>query len=172
MVNRARALRRRSTATEEWLWSVLRGRRLEGAKFRRQHPMGPYVVDFFCPDAGLIIELDGSGHHGRIEADAQRTSFLQRTGNRVLRIWNNDVTENPEGVVQHILDALLTPHPGPLPQGARGQGEGAHGVNATQALHQATKPEIATHVAPSPLAGEGRGEGVLPQAAQHLNVET
>lgn len=83
--------------------------------------MGPYIVDFFCSSAGLVIELDGSGHHGRAETDAQRTSFLHKTGNRVLRIWNNDVTDNPEGVIEHILDALLTPHPGPLPRGERGQ---------------------------------------------------
>ena len=92
--------------------------------------MGPYVVDFFCSDAGLIIELDGSGHHGRIEEDAKRTSFFQDTGNRVIRIWNNDVTENPEGVIECILAALDTPHPGPLPQGERGHVRGPHGIDA------------------------------------------
>ncbi|MCH8817433.1 MAG: endonuclease domain-containing protein [Chloroflexi bacterium] len=161
MVNRARALRRQSTDAEEWLWSVLRGRRLEGAKFRRQHPMGPYIVDFFCPDVRLIIELDGSGHHVRAESDAQRTSFLQRTGNRVLRIWNNDVTENPEGVIECILDALRTPHPNPLPQGARGQVDGIHSVDEKQTpsttLCNVQARNLASRFAPSPHRGRGLG---------------
>src|SRR6266852_562955 len=91
----ARRLRRDSTDAERRLWAVLRDRRLAGYRFRRQHPVGDYIVDFACTKHGLIIE-----------ADERRTAFLRAEGWRVLRFWNNDILANPEGVVETILETL------------------------------------------------------------------
>ena len=120
---RASALRRAETDAERSLWQHVRNRKLSGAKFRRQQPIGPYIVDFFCPEAKLIIELDGS-HHDRdrqSEMDRCRTRFLVEVGYRILRFWNSDVQQNLAGVLHQIGLALDTPHPDPLPQGAREQ---------------------------------------------------
>jgi very-short-patch-repair endonuclease len=83
----------------------LRDRRLEGHRFRRQHPVGDFVVDFACTKHRLIIEADGSQHADN-PADDRRTAFLQKEGWRVLRFWNSDVLANTEGVVDIILQAL------------------------------------------------------------------
>ncbi|MGO8921237.1 MAG: endonuclease domain-containing protein [Stellaceae bacterium] len=101
----ARRLRTTPTDAEIRLWSRLRRKLLEGFRFRRQHPMGPYVVDFFCPDAKLIVEVDG-GQHAESASDVVRTSWLEARGYRVIRFWNNDVLGNTEGVLLSILDAL------------------------------------------------------------------
>jgi very-short-patch-repair endonuclease len=119
----ARRLRRQQTDAERLLWSRLRDRRLDGWKFRRQFPIDCYVVDFFCADAHLIIELDGGQHAVRIGADAAR-KILQTMGYIVLRFWNNDVMRNIEGVREEIMTALGRspsdpPHPDPLPYGER-----------------------------------------------------
>jgi len=100
---------------EKKLWRYLRDRRLARAKFRRQHPIGPYIVDFYCDEARLAIELDGGGHGHEEEAayDALRTSELAKLGIRVLRFWNNDVTGNLDGVLKTILDALGESPPSP-----------------------------------------------------------
>jgi very-short-patch-repair endonuclease len=119
---KARKLRLRPTEVEQRLWFRLRNRRLAGAKFRRQSPIGPYVVDFFCPDANLVLEVDGGGHAGdkEIGRDLRRTRDLEARGLRVLRFWNTDVLQNLDGVLRTIVDALEAPHPHPLP---RGEGE-------------------------------------------------
>jgi len=82
-------------------------------KFRREHPVGAYVVDFFCSDARLVIEVDGGGHGVEEQAreDEYRTREIGRLGFRVLRIWNTDVMQNPEGVLERIAEALSTPSP-------------------------------------------------------------
>jgi very-short-patch-repair endonuclease len=80
-------------------------------KFRRQHPIGRYVVDFVCIERALIIELDGGQHVERVAADEIRTAFLQTRGFRVLRFWNNDVLRNIEGILIIIDAALKSPHP-------------------------------------------------------------
>ena len=82
-------------------------------KFRRQHPVGQYVVDFFCAKASLAIEVDGGGHgiENQIEIDEHRTRELERLGIRVLRFWNTDVLGNPEGVLKTIAEALEAPSP-------------------------------------------------------------
>ncbi len=115
-VGRARTLRVGQTDAEHLLWCHLRNRRLEGWKFRRQHEIGPYIADFVCPDAGLIVELDGGQHGEQMIYDEHRTLELQAMGYRVLRFWNNDVLKNVEGVLEVILEALASPapHPGPL----------------------------------------------------------
>ena len=106
--SRCRLLRQESTDAERLHWQCLRGRQLGGAKFRRQHPIGCFIVDFYCHEASLAIELDG-GHHGdsaRADQDRDRTLQLEALGIKVLRFWNNEVFENLEGVVETVLEAL------------------------------------------------------------------
>jgi adenine-specific DNA-methyltransferase len=91
-----------------------------GAKFRRQHPVGPFIVDFCCPEAKLILELDGGQHALQRQGDAKRTAFLETNGYRVLRFWDNEVLANIEGVLERIAEALRDPQPGPLPGRERG----------------------------------------------------
>jgi very-short-patch-repair endonuclease len=100
----AARLRRDATEVERQLWAVLRNRQLDGFKFRFQSSVGPYVADFLCVEAKLIVELDG-GQHSE-ERDAARTRFLEQHGYRVLRFWNNEVVESLEGVVMAIKAAL------------------------------------------------------------------
>ena len=104
---------------------MVRNRQLRGYKFRFQATIGPYVVDFFCAEKRLIVELDG-GQHGP-EADRRRTLFLEREGYVLERFWNNDVVENLAGVLQVISDRLAelprapySPSPDPLPQAGEG----------------------------------------------------
>ena len=101
----ARILRATPTDAEIRLWSRLRRKQLEGFRFRRQHPLGPYVVDFFCPDAKVVVEVDG-GQHADSASDAARTRWIEARGYRIVRFWNNDVLANTEGVLLAILDAL------------------------------------------------------------------
>jgi very-short-patch-repair endonuclease len=102
---KARQLRQGSTDAERPMWSALRDRRLEKYKFRRQHPIGPYIVDFACTLHALVIELDGGQHLDSI-TDAQRTVWLEARGWKAIRFWNNDVLDNTSGVVEAILGAL------------------------------------------------------------------
>ena len=102
VTERARRLRRGQTNAESKLWRCLRNRQLDGAKFRRQTPIGRYVVDFFCEEESLIVELDGGQHAIEIEADQARTYWLETHGYRVIRFWNNEVLENLEGVLERI----------------------------------------------------------------------
>ena len=118
---RARELRRRATAAERHLWQRLRARQLDGAKFRRQVPIGPYIVDFACLSSRIVIELDG-GQHAELEhsrRDKRRDRFLEARGFRVLRFWDNDVFTDMDGILSVIRDALAasSPHPNPLPRG-------------------------------------------------------
>jgi primosomal protein N' (replication factor Y) len=106
--NTARHLRQNHTDAELLLWWALRDRRLEGFKFRRQHPIPPYIADFACKKHKLIIEADGSQHLDNA-ADERRTAFLTAEGWRVLRFWNNDILTNTEGVIIAVLAALESP---------------------------------------------------------------
>ena len=99
---RARRLRREQTEAEARLWFHLRNCRLDGVKFRRQLPLGPFVVDFCCMEVGLVIEVDGGQHSEREQADARRTRMLEEQGFRVVRFWNNEVLEQTEAVVEQI----------------------------------------------------------------------
>jgi very-short-patch-repair endonuclease len=105
-VSIARRLRRDSTDAERALWRRLRGRRLEGYKFRRQVPFDPYIADFVCDDAKLVIEVDGGQHDWDREKDEIRTRYIEAFGFRVIRYWNNDVLSNMDGVLQQILIEL------------------------------------------------------------------
>lgn len=107
-VQQARALRQASTTAEQLLWRHLRNRQLAGAKFRRQHSLGPYILDFVCLAHGLVVELDG-GQHADLQAqayDQQRTAWLQQQGLRVLRFWNHDVLLQTNEVLAQLLQAL------------------------------------------------------------------
>jgi very-short-patch-repair endonuclease len=113
---RARKLRENQTDVEGKLWSRLRSRQLGDVKFRRQHPIGPFIVDFCCVERGLIVELDGSQHSEKNDVDERRKRFLEGLGYRVLRFWNNDLLANLDGVLETINEALEEgPHPRPLP---------------------------------------------------------
>jgi very-short-patch-repair endonuclease len=106
-MQRARKLRQELTPAERILWFHLRQRRMQGMHFRRQQALGPYIVDFYCAEARLVIELDGDTHDGQMTYDARRTAWLARThGVRVLRIVNEEVLTNIDGVVALIAQAL------------------------------------------------------------------
>ncbi len=126
-LDRARKLRRDATEAEALLWQNLRSRRLGDFKFRRQAWIGPFIADFICMDAMLIVEVDGSQHGDAIAYDDARTAFLASKGYRVIRVWNNDVMQRMDGVLAAILSALSdVPSPShashgslPLPAGER-----------------------------------------------------
>ena len=101
-------LRHNLTPAEALLWKNLQKSKLDGKKFRRQHSIGPYIVDFYCPECRVIVELDGAGHFGLLgaERDEARTRFLSRFGTRVLRFENKEVFGNLEGVLETIRLAL------------------------------------------------------------------
>ena len=115
----ARNMRKSMTDAERLLWRSLRDRRFAHCKFRRQHPIGPYITDFACIAQKLVIELDGGQHAKQQAYDARRTRYLEEYGYRVIRFWDNEVLGNIEGVLASILQALEPPHPCPLPGGAR-----------------------------------------------------
>ena len=114
----AKDLRSGSTDAERILWSWIRAKRLEGLKFRRQHPMGRYIVDFACLERKIVIELDG-GQHAELERkeyDRERDNWLKKEGYRILRFWDNEVLTNINGVLEVIREHCLE-HPPlhPLP---------------------------------------------------------
>ena len=117
----SKRLRRTQTDAERKLWTRLRDRQVNGCKFRRQQPIGRFVVDFFCPEHRLVIELDGGQHASQVKADRRRTEFLTKAGYRVLRFWDNDVLTEPASVLLKIADELN--HPSPLLSPSRGEGE-------------------------------------------------
>jgi very-short-patch-repair endonuclease len=123
MLEMARGLRGRTTDVENELWYHLRAGRMNGVKFRRQHPIPPYVVDFYCDAFKLVIELDGSQHSE--EADRLRTSFLESRGLTVLRFANHEVLQNKTAVLEAIWNITahppLTPTPLPLGEGLQEQ---------------------------------------------------
>jgi very-short-patch-repair endonuclease len=103
---RGRRLRRTPTDAERRIWGRLRAGQIGGARFRRQEPVGPYVVDFCCLPHKLIVEVDGGQHAEQVEDDARRTEFLQRRGYRVLRFWNDEVLRETDSVIERIAQAL------------------------------------------------------------------
>jgi very-short-patch-repair endonuclease len=95
---------------ERRLWRALRSRRFGDYKFRRQQVIGPFIVDFVCPERSLVVEADGGQHACDAASDRRRTEFLRARGYRVLRFWNNDVLTNLEGVLQRIAEGLKEEH--------------------------------------------------------------
>lgn len=100
--DQARKLRRAANWPEKIVWGMLRSGRLGGLKFRRQHPIGPYTVDFYCHEIGLVIEVDGASHEDRGERDQRRTAYLRQQGLRVFRVTNQDVSSDSEAVSRGI----------------------------------------------------------------------
>jgi len=132
MTKIAKRLRKNMTDAEKLLWSKIRNRQL-GVKFRRQQPVGRYIVDFICFEEQIIIEVDG-GQHSQNKEDEIRDKWFMAKGFKVLRFWNNDVLRNVRGVVEDIREELLSPSLNPSRQGRetssplkgedRGEGEG------------------------------------------------
>lgn len=124
----ARRLRRDMTDAERVMWNELRAHRLNGASFRRQKPVGPFIVDFVCDAAKLIIEIDGGQHYEPqgVERDARRDRYLVAEGYGVLRFSNHDVLNNKAGVLETVIAALQTKAPSLLSP-ASGGGEKTEG---------------------------------------------
>jgi very-short-patch-repair endonuclease len=120
----ARKLRSNQTDAEKRIWRKLQRRQLGGAKFRRQQPIGRYIVDFVCFECRVIVEVDGGQHAERQYDDEQRTRWLEARGYRVLRFWNNDVLENTDAVAQAVFDAVENAID-PPPQSSPSRGEEA-----------------------------------------------
>ena len=118
---RARQLRQQETWAEKLIWRWLRARRFSGYKFRRQHPLGDYYLDFFCEEAELNIELDGSQHGfpDQRQHDLEREKFLQSRGIKTLRFWNSQLRRNARGIRDLIFNELQTRAPHPLPNYTR-----------------------------------------------------
>jgi very-short-patch-repair endonuclease len=102
MIRRARDLRQQETSPEDLLWLALRNGQIGGLKFRRQHPIGPYVVDFYCHGAALVVEVDGMSHDDKATLDATRTQYLEAQQLRVLRVTNEDVMRDLDAVTREI----------------------------------------------------------------------
>jgi very-short-patch-repair endonuclease len=115
---RSRELRNNATDAERRLWQYIRNRQLRGVRFNRQVPIGPFICDFAARTAKLIIELDGGQHSVRTVEDERRTVLLRSRGYRVLRFWNSEVLENPEGVLQ-LIERALNDRPSPDPSRKR-----------------------------------------------------
>jgi len=115
----AKSLRSNMTDAERKLWFHLRSHRLKGSKFKRQQPLGPYIVDFVCFENRLVIEVDG-GQHANSETDLSRDEWLRLNDFRVLRFWNNDVLIKTNHVLEAILGAVEAPSPQPLSREGRG----------------------------------------------------
>ena len=148
ILTNAKALRSHQTEAEQRLWYHLRAHRFMDLKFKRQKPMGRYIVDFVCVERQLIIELDGGQHAEQVKYDQLRDAWLRGQGYTVLRFWNNEVMQQLEGVLEQIRFTLSPSPPAPLPQAGEGSkaqaGEG--------------QGEGTVFISPLPLAGEGSGE--------------
>ena len=117
-LSRRKELRKSLTPQELKLWHYLRNKKL-GVKFRRQHGIGPYVVDFYCNENNLIIELDGSQHLDAKEYDKERDNYIETLGIKVLRFWNGEIDKNIEGVLKIIIGYI---HPSALKGTSPSQG--------------------------------------------------
>ncbi|KAB2924963.1 MAG: endonuclease domain-containing protein [Candidatus Contendobacter sp.] len=117
LLNNAKTLRSHQTDAEQQLWHQLRAHRFMGLKFKRQKPIGHYIVDFICIEYQLIIEVDGGQHIDQMEYDDERTAWLESEGFMVLRFWNHEVLQEMDGVLERIRQAVVEtaiPSPPPL----------------------------------------------------------
>lgn len=123
---RAKELRNQASSAERTLWTILSSRRLDGFKFSRQMPVGPYFADFLCREAGLVVELDGYSHDLTQEYDARRDAFMKAQGLTVLRFANSDVMGDLDGVTRAISAVLAETGPPPTPPAS---GRGVSGIS-------------------------------------------
>jgi len=123
MVEIARQFRKEPTRGEAILWDVLRNRNFQGLKFRRQQPIGPFVVDFYCPEKRLIVEVDGPIHASQVEADRNRQNLLESLNLWFVRLKTSEVENDLRTVLRKIQAAIMsTPSP-PTPSSTRGEGD-------------------------------------------------
>ena len=102
MIRPARSLRQKGTPPEQLLWLAVRNGQIGGLKFRRQHPIGPYVVDFYCHSIGLVVEVDGMSHDDKVCQDAEKTKHIEAQGLRILRVSNQDVMDDLDALTREI----------------------------------------------------------------------
>ena len=128
IIEKAKNLRKNITDSEYKLWKILKNRNFKGFKYRRQHPIGKYIVDFACLGSMLIIEIDGLHHQEQYNSDEKRSNDLKKMGFTILRFWNKDLADDFENVriaiysrLQRNTPSIMTPHPAPLPKGEREQ---------------------------------------------------
>jgi len=140
ILTNAKTLRTNQTEAEQRLWYHLRAHRFMDLKFKRQKPIGRYIVDFVCVEQQLIVELDGGQHAEQLEYDQRRDAWLRGQGYTILRFWNNEVMQQLEGVLEKIR-LTLTLSPCPSPTSVRGE-----------------QSKCGSFISPLPLAGEGAGE--------------
>lgn len=172
----AKSLRSHMTDAESLLWRHLRAHRLQGQKFKRQQPIGQYVVDFVHFGARLIVEADGGQHNASVR-DATRDAWLMSQGFKVMRFWNNDILQNTEAVLATILNAVaVAPSPpAPLPRGERGvkgpqfpapTGKTNPPLSAeergTTETQTPAPSSVSQKYSPLPSRERGRGEGEIP----------
>jgi len=125
-LDRARRLRSDQTEAEQRLWYYLRAHRFMGLKFKRQKPVGRYIVDFICHEHWFIVEVDGGQHAEQTDYDRQRDGWLREQGYRVLRFWNHEVMQQIDGVLERIRLEIVSPSPpAPLPRAGEGSKEEA-----------------------------------------------
>ena len=161
IVAAARKLRRSTTDVERKLWHRIRDKQIEGFRFRRQRPVGRFIVDFICLDARLIVELDGGQHAENVAHDKKRSAFLESLGYRVLRFWNNEVIENMDGVLERLREALLLTRLDPtLTLPLAGEGTDLAGVEVVAANKIDRESAEAVAIAPSPVKRGKAGMGV------------
>ncbi|MBS0457482.1 MAG: endonuclease domain-containing protein [Proteobacteria bacterium] len=150
------------TDAERRLWRCLRMRQIDGGRFRRQHPVGPYILDFVCLERRLIVEVDGGQHQESVH-DAHRDAYLRTQGFAVLRFWNHEVLAQTEAVLQVIHDTLAQqrPHPNLPPQAGEGDQRAGSPLHATapNLPLQAGEGDQRVDFSPPPQAGEGQGGG-------------
>jgi very-short-patch-repair endonuclease len=152
----AKTLRKNQTEAEKLVWRQLRSKGLSGLKFRRQQPIGDYIVDFVCLEKKLIIEVDG-GQHAENENDRKRDAWLQSEGFAVLRFWNNDVLGNLEGVMERIYQSCGSPSSQAPP--LKGGEEKEKTPPSRRRSSQTSRSLLRGSSFPSTLRGEGQGGG-------------
>ena len=171
---RARHLRKNQTDAERNLWQRIRRRQIGGYRFRRQHPIGNYIVDFFCFEKGLVIEIDGGQHLEQADYDRERTNWLESQGYRVLRFWNNEVQDEVEAVVQEIWKELKNrkvlsppcPHPNLPPQGFTRVGKNPLPLRRGRVRVGVTSA-VSLQYHPHPSLPPSRGKGLTDRLFAH-----
>ncbi len=106
MVEKARELRKNSTLSEVLLWKEIKNKKLLGLKFLRQRPIGKYILDFYCKEKNICIEIDGESHYGKRERDNKRDEYLNKLGIKVIRVLDLDVKRNIEGVIDYLISEI------------------------------------------------------------------